>query len=88
LIKLAHEESTISTNDDSLALRAAWHGAEDGLNKVLGVVFLLEHLDLLPQTRSTWLLARVGFRGDGFDFVRPDGRVPNIVARVVVFEMG
>jgi hypothetical protein len=43
------------------------------LNKVLGVVFLLEDLDSLSQTRGSWLLARVGLGGDGLN-VGPGGQ--------------
>ena len=66
-----HEESTITTDDDSFALGSTWHGGEGGLDKVLGVVLLLEHLDLLSKTRGTWLLARVDLCLDCFDFVGP-----------------
>lgn len=34
------------------------------MDEVLGVVFLLEDLDSLSQTRGSGLLARVGLGGD------------------------
>lgn len=66
-----YEETTVTTDDDGLALRSTWHSAEDGLDKVLGVVLLLEDLDLLTETRGTWLLARVGLCLNSVDFSGP-----------------
>jgi len=43
------------------------------LDEVLGVVFLLEDLDSLSQTRGSRLLARVGLGGDGLN-VGPEGQ--------------
>jgi hypothetical protein len=42
--------ATISTNDQEGALDAFGNGEEDAGNESLAVVFLLEDLDLLPQT--------------------------------------
>lgn len=66
-----HKVSSVTSNDDCLAFGSSWHGTEDGLNKVLSVMLLLEHLDLLSKTRGTRLLTRVGFRLNGVDFDRP-----------------
>ena len=68
---MTHKVSTVTSDDDGLALRAAGHGGEDGLDEVLGVVLLLEHLDLLPQTGRPGLLARERLGGDAGDFGRP-----------------
>lgn len=60
-----HEEPSIPSDDDGLPLRTTRHSTEDRLDKVFGVMLLLEDLDLLPETRSTGLLARVGLGLDG-----------------------
>lgn len=57
---LTHIVSTVTTNNNGLALRTSRHSREDGLNKVLGVVLLLEDLDLLSKAGSTGLLACQG----------------------------
>ena len=55
--KVAHEEPSVTSDDERLSFRTTGHGAQDSLDEVLGIVFLLEDLDLLPQTRSSGLLA-------------------------------
>lgn len=60
MIDLTYIVSTVTTNNNGLALGTSRHSREDGLNKVLSVVFLLEDLDLLSKTGSTGLLACQG----------------------------
>jgi len=69
--KATHEETTITTDNDGFALGSTWHSTEDGLDKVLGIVLLLEHLDLLSKTRGSWLLTRVGLGLDSVNFSGP-----------------
>lgn len=59
-IDLTHEVSSITTNNNGLALRTSRHSGEDGLNKIFGVVLLLEDLDPLSKTGRTGLLACQG----------------------------
>ena len=43
------------------------------MDEVLGVVFLLEDLDSLSETRGSGLLTRVSFGGDSL-YVGPEGQ--------------
>jgi len=44
--------ATITTNDEESTLSTLWNRLDDTGDEVLRVVFLLEDLDLLAQTRS------------------------------------
>ena len=44
--------AAITTNDEGAAFITFWNGQNDSRNKVLGVVGLLEDLDLLAQARA------------------------------------
>jgi hypothetical protein len=72
LIGVTHKVSTVTTDNDGLSLGSTRHSAEDGLDKVLGVMVLLEHLDLLTETRGTGLLARMRLGLDSVDLGRPE----------------
>lgn len=60
-------ESPITTDNERLALASTGHGGECCLDKVFGIVLLLEYLDLLSKARGTGLLARERLGGDGDD---------------------
>jgi hypothetical protein len=64
---LRGEVSSVTTNNESLAFGSTGHGGQGSLDKVLGVVLLLEDLDSLSQTGGSGLLARVGLSGDGLN---------------------
>jgi hypothetical protein len=49
--------ATITTNDDGCILGAFGNGEEDAGNEGLGIVGLLEDLDLLAKTRTGTILA-------------------------------
>lgn len=44
--------SAVTTNDEERVLGSFGDGLEESGDKVLGVVFLLEDLDLLPEARA------------------------------------
>jgi hypothetical protein len=73
LNSLGREVSSITTDNESLALWSTWHGGQGSLNEVLGVIFLLEDLDSLSQARGSGLLARVRLGRDGL-YVGPVGQ--------------
>lgn len=66
--------SSVTTDNEGLALWSTGHGGQSSLNEVFGVVLLLEDLDSLSETRGTGLLARVGFGRDGLN-VGPGGQL-------------
>ena len=69
------EESPVPTDDDCFALGSTGHGGEDRLDKVLGVVRLLEDFHLFAKPRCARLLARIRLGGDGGDFVIGPGAI-------------
>ena len=66
LDRLAVEKSSVAAQDQCLALKALKR-IEDRLNEVFEVAGLLEHGNLLAQTRSAGPLVGEGLGGDGSD---------------------
>lgn len=61
------EVATIASNNQGGTLGTGGDGVKGGLDKVLGVVLLLEDLDTLTETAGAWALAIEGLCGNGLD---------------------